>query len=65
MSDLEMTDEEKKEADSQVKRIEQWLKSGTGKKAVERASRASKDAAKKRADAREIDPKQLEKPVTC
>jgi hypothetical protein len=64
MAELELTAEEKEKADEQVKKIEDWLNSRNGKEAVQRASSRSKNAAKKRAEARRVDPKQLEKPVT-
>lgn len=64
MAQLELTAEEKTKADEQVQKIEDWLSSRDGKEAVKRASSRSKNSAKKREEARRVDPKQLEKPVT-
>lgn len=55
MSKLELTEEERKQADKQVEAILEWLDSDKGKEALARSYERSKKARKAREKARQVD----------
>lgn len=65
MSDLKLSQKEQNELEEQVDRFDKWVESGEGKRALEQAAKKSKEEEARRAEARKIDPKDLEKHVTC
>ncbi len=59
-----MSESEEQAIAREAEKLRKWLTSDEGREAMQRVSRKSAEAAAKRAEARRVDPRQLDKPVT-
>ena len=55
---------EEDDIDREARKLREWLSSREGRRAMERARKKSEAGAAKRAEARRVDPKRMDEPVS-